>query len=233
MAPYSYESVPTVVQAVTHVLALVLLVFVTIWSLSYRGGMAWVAENKQLIFNWHPVLMVIFVVLAGEGTLAYRILPFNKQTRKTIHLSLHALGLFSALLGIYAAYKYHSEAGIMHFYSLHSWFGIATAILFSVQWGFGLVTYLYPGASLDTRRRSLPWHAFLGLYIFFLAITTATQGALEKLTFLILGKLITQLGSENVFVNVFGLLLFVFAGFVALTALKHDKVEDEGYEALE
>ncbi|KAH0467357.1 hypothetical protein IEQ34_004595 [Dendrobium chrysotoxum] len=38
------------------------------WAMHFRGGMALISDNKDLIFNVHPVLMVIgFVLLNGEA----------------------------------------------------------------------------------------------------------------------------------------------------------------------
>ncbi|KAJ6369736.1 hypothetical protein OIU76_028058 [Salix suchowensis] len=43
------------------------------WTVHYRGGLALVSANKDLIFNVHPVLMVIGLVLVnGEAMLAYK-----------------------------------------------------------------------------------------------------------------------------------------------------------------
>ena len=36
---------------VAHVLAILGLVFVLVWTLHFRGGLAWEATNKSLIFN--------------------------------------------------------------------------------------------------------------------------------------------------------------------------------------
>lgn len=34
-----------------HVVAVIAAIMVLVWSISYRGGLAWEAENKNLIFN--------------------------------------------------------------------------------------------------------------------------------------------------------------------------------------
>lgn len=51
-----------------HVLAVVATVLVLLWCIHLRGGLALRSHNKQLIFNAHPVLMVIgVIVIGGEG----------------------------------------------------------------------------------------------------------------------------------------------------------------------
>lgn len=34
-----------------HALAVIAAIMVLVWNISYRGGLAWEAENKNLIFN--------------------------------------------------------------------------------------------------------------------------------------------------------------------------------------
>lgn len=36
-------------------------------------------------------------------------------------------------VGIYAAFKFHNESGIANLYSLHSWIGLGTIVLFALQ----------------------------------------------------------------------------------------------------
>lgn len=39
------------VTFVAHALAVIAAIMVLVWSISYRGGLAWEATNKNLIFN--------------------------------------------------------------------------------------------------------------------------------------------------------------------------------------
>lgn len=39
------------VTFVAHALALIAAIMVLVWSISFRGGLAWEATNKNLIFN--------------------------------------------------------------------------------------------------------------------------------------------------------------------------------------
>lgn len=54
------------------VLSMVCVVLVIYWNATYREGFSWDGKNTQ--FNWHPVLMVIGLVVLygnGEGQSAY------------------------------------------------------------------------------------------------------------------------------------------------------------------
>ncbi|KAJ0263285.1 Transmembrane ascorbate ferrireductase 1 [Hirschfeldia incana] len=117
-----------------HALAVIAAIMVLVWNISYRGGLAWEAENKNLIFNLHPVLMLIgFIILGGEAIISYKSLPLEKPVKKLIHLILHAIALALGIWGICAAFKNHNESGIPNLYSLHSWIGIGVISLYAFQ----------------------------------------------------------------------------------------------------
>lgn len=70
-----------------------------------------------------------------------------------------------------------------------------------------------------TRIRVLPWHVFLGLYTYGLAVVTAETGLLEKLTFLQTNGVVLKRCSESMIVNGLGLGLAMLCGIVILTAV--------------
>ncbi|KAG7011501.1 Transmembrane ascorbate ferrireductase 1, partial [Cucurbita argyrosperma subsp. argyrosperma] len=125
---------------VSHVLAIVALILVLVWAVHFRGGLAWEAVNKNLIFNIHPVLMLLgLIIIGGEAIISYKSLPLRKEVKKVIHLVLHGVALALGIVGIWAAFKNHNESGIPNLYSLHSWIGIGVIALYGVQcnmrWG--------------------------------------------------------------------------------------------------
>ncbi|KAL5994454.1 hypothetical protein ACLOJK_024504 [Asimina triloba] len=287
---------------VSHVLAAFSAVLVLVWTIHFRGGLAFQATNKNLIFNsckmrngaleiemplpclwlkegkrllpfgllvpakpakegqlqffcmgvynnWadvidrldlmplHPVLMLIgFIILGGEAIISYKAYPLTKEVKKLIHLILHAIALVLGAFGIYFAFKYHNESGIVNLYSLHSWLGlgvicfyhnsstwvIQTTFLmiasFKCQWVFGFVVFFFPGAPQSVRSNALPWHVVFGLFIFVLALATAELGFLEKLTFLENSGLY-KYGPEAYLVNFTGIVVAFFGAFVVLAAI--------------
>lgn len=62
----------------------------------------------------------------------------------------------------------------------------------------------------------MPWHVFLGVAIYALALVTVTTGILEKLTFLQVNQVITRYSTEAMLVNTMGVLILVLGGFVVL-----------------
>ncbi|KAI7731953.1 hypothetical protein M8C21_008965 [Ambrosia artemisiifolia] len=191
---------------VVHVLGVAGAVMVLVWNISFRGGLAWSSSNKNLIFNVHPVLMLIgLVIMGGEAIISYKALPFKKAEKKLIHLILHAIALILGIIGIYMAFKNHNESGIANLYSLHSWLGIGLIVLYGIQWIFGFLMFFYPGGTADLRRESLPWH----------------NSGLDKY------------GSEAFLVNFTAIVAILYGTFVLLTALSRGPEEDNhSYSAI-
>lgn len=48
-------------------------------------------------------------------------------------MTLQGVALLLAIVGVLAAYKFHLDANIQNFYSLHSWFGIIVIVFYLVQ----------------------------------------------------------------------------------------------------
>ncbi|KAM1303095.1 hypothetical protein ACFX2I_020696 [Malus domestica] len=53
-----------------------------------------------------------------------------------------------------------------------------------VMWLMGFLSFWHRGEVRAVRVRVLPWHVFIGLYMYGLAVATVETGLLEKLTFL-------------------------------------------------
>ncbi|KAG9441142.1 hypothetical protein H6P81_016996 [Aristolochia fimbriata] len=211
---------------VAHVLAVASAVMVLVWCIYYRGGLAFEATNKSLIFNIHPVLMLIgFVILGSEAIISYKALPFSKEVKKLIHLVLHAIALVLGIVGIYAAFKFHNESGIANLYSLHSWIGLGTICLYAIQWVFGFVVFFFPGGTPSLRSGALPWHVVFGLFVYLLALATVQLGFLEKLTFLQNSGL-DKYGPEAFLVNFNAIAVIFFGAFVVLATVSTPHVED-------
>ncbi|XP_072991168.1 transmembrane ascorbate ferrireductase 2-like isoform X2 [Typha latifolia] len=216
--------------ALIRVFGAAIAAMVLIWSVHFRGGMALISDNKDLIFNIHPVLMVVgFLLLNGEAILAYKTISGTKNFKKVVHLTMQFLALCLGLIGIWAALKFHNDKGIDNFYSLHSWLGLACILLFGIQWGTGFTTFWYPGGSRNGRVFLLPWHVFFGAYIYALAVATAVTGLLEKATFLQSSNIISRYSSEALLVNFLGISLVVLGGIIILAVVSPGTAKGDAY----
>ncbi|CAL4968000.1 unnamed protein product [Urochloa decumbens] len=221
-APFTY---------VAHALAVAAAAMVLVWAIHFRGGLAIEATNKNLIFNVHPVLMLIgFIIIGSEAIMVYKVFPtLHHDTAKLIHLILHGIALVLGAVGIYFAFKNHNESGIANLYSLHSWIGIGTITLYGIQWIFGFVTFFFPGAAPNLRKSLLPWHILFGLFVYILALANAELGFLEKLTFLESGGL-DKYGTEAFLVNFTALVVVLFGASVVISAITPARLEEpQGY----
>ncbi|XP_072521343.1 lysosomal membrane ascorbate-dependent ferrireductase CYB561A3 isoform X2 [Salminus brasiliensis] len=200
------------------VLSVVCVVLVVHWNASFRGGFAWDHQAKQ--FNWHPVLMVVgLVVLYGNAAVVYRI-PLtwgqNKKPWKLLHAGLLLLSLLFAVLGLCAVFDFHNANNTPNLYSLHSWVGIVTTILFATQWAAGFGAFLLPCSPVALRVLVKPAHVWMGATILVLSVVSCISGINEKL-FFVLKKTTNEtrpyaeLPPEAVLANSLGVVIVAFA----------------------
>ncbi|XP_068253906.1 lysosomal membrane ascorbate-dependent ferrireductase CYB561A3 [Nyctibius grandis] len=199
-------------------LGFVCVAFVSAWCQHWRGGFA--LDGSAQTFNWHPVLMVTgMVVLYGAAALVYRLPPAWRGPKlpwKVLHgaLALAAFGL--AVLGLAAVFRFHNAHGTPNMYSLHSWLGLATVLLFSCQWLAGFSAFLLPWAPAWLRALYKPVHVFFGSTILMLSVASCVSGINEKLFFSLKNGTTEykRLPAEAVFANVLGLLILLFGVLV-------------------
>ncbi|TRY60819.1 hypothetical protein DNTS_003155 [Danionella cerebrum] len=216
------------------------VVFVCLWSGIWRGGFAW--DGSFLQFNWHPVLMVTsLVVLYGNAIVLYRVpLHWSRWSCKVCHAGLLFLALVLSMLGLCAAFDFHHANNIPHLYSLHSWTGISTVALFSLQveialWFGGFCVFLMPCAPLTFRARMKPLHVWTGVTIFIMSLITSISGINEKLLLTLNGRNgshaqpYSALPAEALFANSLGIVLIIF-GLVVLSILSRHKWKKPGFD---
>ena len=67
---------------IKKVVGVIMVVLVSIWTGHCMGGFSG-SDDANLVFNWHPLLMVISLVfLYGNGILVYRVARYEKQCAK-------------------------------------------------------------------------------------------------------------------------------------------------------
>ncbi|NWR38935.1 CYAC3 protein, partial [Tachuris rubrigastra] len=220
-------------------LGLLCVALVGAWCQLWRGGFS--LDGGPRTFNWHPVLMVTgLVVLYGAGehreswesrhgpfltffpltaALVYRV-PNTwsgpKLPWKLLHGGL-ALGAFIlTVLGLVAVFCFHNSNGTPNMYSLHSWMGLGTVLLFSCQWAAGFGAFLLPWAPAWLRQLYKPIHIFFGSTILMLSVASCVSGINEKLFFSLKNGTMQYklLPAEAVFANTLGILILLFGVLV-------------------
>lgn len=206
-----------------QLLGLTCIILVSVWGNHFLGGFSG-PSNPKLEFNYHPLFMVLgLVVCYGNGILVYRILRHERKARlKLLHAGLQCLAFIFAVVALKMVFDSHNLVSppIPNLYSLHSWLGLITVLLFSMQFTVGFVSFLFPGLSQLLRAKYLPLHVYFGLAIFAMAVATALMGITEKLLFKLTGAGYSAFPKEAVLANVLGVSLVVFAVLVIYLATR-------------
>ncbi|KAF6717856.1 Cytochrome b ascorbate-dependent protein 3 [Oryzias melastigma] len=149
----------------------------------------------------------------------------KKSTWKLVHGGLMLLALLLTALGLCAVFDFHRAASIPDMYSLHSWVGLCTVLLFAFQWLLGLAGFLLPCSPPWFRSRLKPVHIWLGNVVLILSLTSCISGINEKLIFTLDGSTnesYSSLPLEAKFANFLGILIVAF-GMVVLRILSKEE----------
>ncbi|KAI1896537.1 hypothetical protein AGOR_G00095790 [Albula goreensis] len=220
MVPQSPCGLPWYVAG-SQVLGLACVIITGVWMGHYRGGYAWDGSSRE--FNVHPLCMVLgLVFLYGDAILVYRVFRNeSKRSIKILHAVFHVIALIISVVGFVAVFDFHAKGKIQDMYSLHSWCGMLTFVLFCVQWLLGFTFFLFPGASQWLRKSYLSLHVFFGLVLLALAVGTCLLGITEKVLFSI-ESTYSSFVPEGVLANALGLLLVGFGVLVAYIVTREE-----------
>ncbi|PRQ40990.1 probable transmembrane ascorbate ferrireductase 3 [Rosa rugosa] len=212
---YRYQRSASRLTIGAHLFGILALILLLVWLLHYRGGLDYDSDNAEQVFNVHPFLMFFgFIFFAGEAMMAYKTVKSQHNVQKYVHGFFHLVALCSGIFGICAVFRFHDMAGNLEdMYSLHSWIGLTTIILFGLQWLFGFATFLFPRASEQSRLQIAPWHMSFGRVLLYMSICAAMSGLMEKSTFL-RDKISER---ELHLINFTGLSILLFGIFVDLS----------------
>ncbi|XP_011685692.1 PREDICTED: cytochrome b561-like isoform X2 [Wasmannia auropunctata] len=200
--------------SLTEACGALLIVLVAVWTGYYRNGFSW-RSIPELEFNWHPLLMIIgLVFLYANAMLLYRTQRnVRKRRLKLIHAGMMLFIVLLTVIALVAVFDFHNLAdpAIPNMYSLHSWVGLTTVILFCCQWAAGCVSFLFPGLQAPLRASYMPMHVYFGIAAFVCAIASCLLGLNEKAIFVLKDRY-SAFVSEGMLINFIGLLLISFGG---------------------
>jgi len=226
-----------IVFAIVQIPGILAIVLMAHWNYTYKGGFAWTWDKDYLgkSFNWHPLLLTIgLIYLYGNGALVYRVFPSpddsHKYKMKLVHAITMMVVFIITVVGLQAAFNSHNlkEPPIPNMYTLHSWVGLLSVILFTGQGVLGFLGFLFPKFSPSMRALLLPFHQYFGSAIFATAVAAALMGLLEKAIWSI--KEYNQKVTEAVLVNTLGLTLIMFAMGVTFLLSKFEKGQRPSYK---
>ncbi|MCL7030169.1 hypothetical protein MKW94_011146 [Papaver nudicaule] len=171
-------------SSTSHLLVFARLSGLLVQGLSFRSN--FLSHNSSthdahMYSVLHVLVMVLgFVLISGE---AWCLNSFQGQE-----------------IGIFNWTKFHLERGVLanlYTFTFLDGFDLHLLVCCSGQH----VCFWHQGQEPSTRVRVLPFHVFLGLYVFGLAIATAVLGLIEKFTFLEAKTQVMKHSLESVVVN--------------------------------
>lgn len=135
----------------------------------------------------------------------------SKMKVKLTHSLIHASSIIFITLGIAVELISHYHHGEKDFYTLHSWVGVLTIIVFVSQFIFGFLCFLSPFIKEKVKKFYLPIHVFFGTFCFILAVATSLIGLNQTARF---NPDYSEFTNEGVLINTIGLCMVAFGLFV-------------------
>jgi hypothetical protein len=153
---------------------------------NYLGGL----DFQELIFNYHPVLMVTSLVFCSAWSLlSYRMIPLPKEISKLSHVVFHTVSIICLSIGLYAVVQGNNDpkknttgSYYPNLFSLHSFIGITALILYLQNYLLGFLYFFFPGFDIRWKRQYRPNHVLLGLLAFFVSAMAVVTGIMELAT---------------------------------------------------
>ncbi|GAB2279922.1 hypothetical protein Dimus_014557 [Dionaea muscipula] len=129
-----YRQSASRITVVAHFFGVLAIILMLVWLLHFRGGIDLDSDVPARVFNVHPFLMLFgFIFFAGEAMMAYKTVAAQRFVQKLIHTAIHLGAITLGIVGIHAAFKYHKQQQLTNMYTLHSWLGLSTFILYGIQ----------------------------------------------------------------------------------------------------
>lgn len=138
----------------------------------YLGGL-----NADHLFSYHPVFMTLGMVTFSIMALnSYAVLPLEHTAQKTVHVVFHTCALVCFALGLSYVVKAHNEKLLPNLNSMHSWVGLAAAVMYVQNYLFGFVFFLTGTQTRQQIRAYMPTHLTLGLFSLALTMAATISG---------------------------------------------------------
>jgi cytochrome b-561 len=169
---------------VAHLLTVIVLALMGVW-ISQLGGLSWEEGQAKLVFNWHPLLMIVAFCFATVASLSFRYrCVTSRKLAKLCHGISWGVAAICMIIGLIAVFRSHNDRKsgfIANLYSLHSWIGLAVFVMYLCQFLAGLSTFTsYLGISPLFKAKMLYMHYFFGPIIYLAMLLTVLTGIDEK-----------------------------------------------------
>ena len=119
------------------------VLFFAIYAAQHADGLSYEQSRETPLrqFNLHALIMLTALIyLNGQAITVYKsnYLVKHKSVNMLYHFALHLLTIGGILGGLWMAYEAQealqaSRPRVAHLYSMHSWTGLLTVVLFTIQ----------------------------------------------------------------------------------------------------
>lgn len=176
---------------VAPLLALSALLYVSVW-ISRLGGLAWEHGHSKLIFNWHPLMMILAFLFMTVATISFRYPTMiaqgriSRTTAKWCHGLCWTVAALCMMIGLIAVFRSHNDpisGFIANLYSFHSWVGLTIVICYMFQLLAGAGVFGIPdrlAISASVKAKLLQIHSFMGPLLYQGICLTILLGIQEK-----------------------------------------------------
>lgn len=200
------------------------------------GTVNWsVGHEVWRAFNWHPILMILFMGFGALAIFCFKMLPGGHLFRKILHALFHFFAVASSVAGFAFMVYWKIKSGNGQFWSMHAWLGIALLSLYWLQFVLGFIAFLLPGPIL-IKKSIRAWfviiHRHAGLKIWIGVLLVVLTGFVQRQWFMLMGQgAVPEFGNDHS-ASYWGLnsigLVSCFLGAVVLLVFRHIKpAQDE------
>ena len=180
-----------------HCFALLSVLMVIIWIVNL-GGLSWQQGQSKLVFNWHPLMMIVAFSFMTVASLSFRYRGLGtRKLAKLLHGISWATAAVCLIIGLIAVFRSHNDkvsGYIANLYSFHSWVGVLVITMYTIQFFAGLFSFgiAPPSVTPSFKAKMLQIHHFFGPVIYFAMLLTIMLGIQEKEGFVGCGYKVTE-----------------------------------------
>jgi len=170
-----YSSVASVFFAVLAFVLMTMYASNEDTDAGYLGGL-----NADHLFSYHPFFMTLGMVTFSVMALnSYAVLPLAHSTQKAVHVVFHTCALLCFSLGLSYVVRAHNDGLKPNLNSMHSWVGLAAAVVYTQNYLLGFFFFLASAATRQAAREYMPSHLSLGLMSLCLTMAATISGITE------------------------------------------------------
>jgi hypothetical protein len=136
--------------------------------------------NSEHIFAYHPLLMTLGMIMFSVIALqSYAILPLSHSIQKFVHVVAHSCAITCFGIGLRCVVKSHNDNLLPNLNSMHSWVGLAAAVVYVQQYLLGFLYFLSDTQTRNVIRNYMSSHLSLGIFALCLSMAAAVSGIAE------------------------------------------------------